>query len=128
MKKLEKAIADFIVFREDGPSIILAINGSFHHKQYDVLWKQFLASGLAEKLGYQYLVVDTSEYKSIKNNKMAQMDLLEKVSNMLGIEPPTEEMKEGYEAAITCKKVKSIFTGLKPEQQKELLKALNGLA
>ena len=128
LKKLEKAIADFIVFREDGPSLILSINGSFHHKQYDCLWKQFMTSGLAEKLGYQYQVVDTSEYKSVKNNKNAQMDLLEKVSQVLGIEAPTEEMKEEYETAITCKQVQSIFKGLKPEHQQELLKSLNGLA
>jgi len=85
LEELNGAIADFMVFpyRKNEPTIILAINGSLHHKKYDELWAKFEELGLANMLNFKYVVIDTCcDYANIKNNEMSQMRLIDYVDSI----------------------------------------------
>ena len=87
LEELERAIADFIVFpcKKDEPTIILAINGSLHHKKYDELWTKFEELGLAKMLNFKYVVIDTCcDYQNIKNNEMSQIRLIDYIDSITG--------------------------------------------
>lgn len=87
LEELEKAIADFMIFpyEKDEPTIILAINGSLHHKKYDELWTKFQDLGLANMLNFKYVVIDTCcDYANIKNNEKSQKELIDFVDSNFG--------------------------------------------
>lgn len=116
LKELERAIADFIIVPKDNmPTIILAINGSDHFKKYDPLWKEFKDSGLARKLNFEYIVMDTNSYKTIKNNEMAQKKLLEEIDYILGInlfygdEKTLMQSLENYQDDLLAKMIASML-------------------
>lgn len=84
LKRLSKAIVDFVISTENS-TILLSAEGTMHHKEYDEDWNKFVSSGLAEKLGYQYIAFNTITDKKLEGNYELQMDLLNCLSNKLNL-------------------------------------------
>lgn len=72
-------------YKKDELTIILAINGSLHHKKYDELQIKFQNLELANMLNFKYVVIDTCcNYANIKNNKKSQKELINFIDSNFG--------------------------------------------
>lgn len=87
LDEVSRSIMDFIIFpnEKDEPTKLMPINGSFHNTKYDASWAKFTETGLAAKLGFVCEAIDTSSFKSTKNDPKAVEYILKEVSDVLGI-------------------------------------------
>lgn len=112
LERLERALVDFAIVYDDKTTILLSIEGKMHHKQYDKLWKEFSDSGLASKLGYIYMTIDTTLNDNLKNNFKEQKKLFDNLSKKLCLPNVlNDDELRHYEDEILVKKACAIIEG-----------------
>lgn len=84
---ISHSIMDFIIFprSKDEPTRLIGINGSMHYAKYDASWSKFTETGLAAKLGFVCDIIDSSSFKTTKDDPKAVEFLLREISDTLGI-------------------------------------------